>query len=143
MASVSPIMTDKDVAKFFGTSVRTLARRLDKPLAGEIDPNLGNPRKIGGRCIVCARTWNEWAGSREEIKMTLNEIIMRDLAARRRWEEMDAVQRELDEYEREIKRRLWRRRIKLAFDMLAEVAFVALLLVTVTGAFLWCAAHIF
>ena len=56
---------------------------------------------------------------------------------------MDAVQRELDEYEREIKRRLWRRRIKLAFDMLAEVAFVALLLATVTGALLWCAAHIF
>ena len=79
----------------------------------------------------------------KEIKMTLNEIIMRDLAARRRWEEMDAVQRELDEYEREIKRRLWRRRIKLAFDMLAEVAFVALLLVAVTGALLWCAAHIF
>ena len=49
MASVSPIMTDKDVAKFFGISVRTLMRRLDKPLAGEIDPNLGNPRKIGGR----------------------------------------------------------------------------------------------
>lgn len=49
MASVSPIMTDKDVAKFFGISVRTLTRRLDKPLAGEIDPNLGNPRKIGGR----------------------------------------------------------------------------------------------
>ena len=49
MASVSPIMTDKDVAKFFGISVRTLMRRLDKPLAGEIDPNLGKPRKIGGR----------------------------------------------------------------------------------------------
>ena len=49
MASVSPIMTDKDVGKFFGISVRTLMRRLDKPLAGEIDPNLGNPRKIGGR----------------------------------------------------------------------------------------------
>ena len=49
MASVSPIMTDKDVAKFFGIFVRTLTRRLDKPLAGEIDPNLGNPRKIGGR----------------------------------------------------------------------------------------------
>ena len=49
MASVSPIMTDKDVTKFFGISVRTLMRRLDKPLAGEIDPNLGNPRKIGGR----------------------------------------------------------------------------------------------
>lgn len=49
MASVSPIMTDKDVAKFFNISVRTLTRRLEKPLAGEIDPNLGNPSKIGGR----------------------------------------------------------------------------------------------
>ena len=56
---------------------------------------------------------------------------------------MDAVQRELDEYEREIKRRLWRRRIKLAFDMLAEVAFVALLLATVAGTLLWAVAHIF
>lgn len=49
MASVSPIMTDKDVAKFFNISVRTLARRLEKPLDGEIDPNLAEPRKIGGR----------------------------------------------------------------------------------------------
>ena len=49
MTSVSPIMTDKDVAKFFNISVRTLVRRLEKPLAGEIDPNMGNPRKIGGR----------------------------------------------------------------------------------------------
>lgn len=47
--------------------------------------------------------------------MTLNEIIMRDLAACRREEEKDTVQRELDEYEREIKRRLWRRRIKAAW----------------------------
>lgn len=76
----------------------------------------------------------------KEIKMTLNEIIMRDLAARRRWEEMDAVQRELDEYEREIKRRLWRRRIKLALDMLAEVAFVALLLAT--AALLWAVSKV-
>ena len=76
--------------------------------------------------------------------MTLNDIIRRDLGLCGQGKEMDAVQRELDEYEREIKRRLWRRRIKLAFDMLAEVAFVALLLATVTGALLcWCAAHIF
>lgn len=75
--------------------------------------------------------------------MTLNDIIRRNLELCGQGKEMDAVQRELDEYEREIKRRLWRRRIKLAFDMLAEVAFVALLLVTVTGALLWCAAHIF
>jgi hypothetical protein len=42
-------MTDKDVAKFFNISVRTLTRRLDKPLEGEIDLNLAEPRKIGGR----------------------------------------------------------------------------------------------
>ena len=75
--------------------------------------------------------------------MTLNEIIIRDLAARRRCVGLGAVKRRRDVYARESKRRLWRRRIKLAFDMLAEVAFVALLLVTVTGALLWCAAHIF
>lgn len=45
----SPIMTDKDVAKFFNISVRTLTRRLDKPLEGEIDLNRAEPRKIGGR----------------------------------------------------------------------------------------------
>ena len=49
MASVSPIMTDKDVAKFFNISVRTLTRRLEKPLEGEIDPNLAEPRRVGGR----------------------------------------------------------------------------------------------
>ena len=75
--------------------------------------------------------------------MTLNEIIMRDLAACRREEEMDAVQRELDEYEREIKRRLWQRRFKVAFDALAEVAFVALLLATAAGTLLWCVAKVF
>ena len=75
--------------------------------------------------------------------MTLNEIIRRDLAACRREEEMDAVQRELDEYEREIKRRLWRRRFKIAFDVLAEVAFVALLLATAAGTLLWCVAKVF
>ena len=62
MASVSPIMTDKDVAKFFGISVRTLMRRLDKPLAGEIDPNLGNPRKIGGRRFWLRETVERMAG---------------------------------------------------------------------------------
>ena len=74
--------------------------------------------------------------------MTLNEIIMRDLAFCRREEEMDTVQRELDEYEREIKRRLWRRRIKVAFDVFAEMSLVALLLAVVAGALLWCVANI-
>lgn len=56
--------------------------------------------------------------------MTLNDIIRRNLELCGQGKEMDAVQRELDEYEREIKRRLWQRRFK--------VAFVALLLATVT-----------
>ena len=51
----------------------------------------------------------------KEIDMTLNDIIRRDLGLCGQGKEMDAVQRELDEYEREIKRRLWRRRIKLAW----------------------------
>ena len=47
--------------------------------------------------------------------MTLNAINMRALAACRRAEEQDPVHRTLDDTEREIKRRLWRRRIKAAW----------------------------
>ena len=59
--------------------------------------------------------------------MTLNEIIRRDLEFCRREEEAEAARQSLAEYEREINRRLWRRRIKAAFKVLAEVAYVALL----------------
>lgn len=59
--------------------------------------------------------------------MTLNDIIRRDLEFCRREEEAEAARRGLEAYERNIKRRLWRRRFKAAFKVLAAVAFVALL----------------
>lgn len=62
-----------------------------------------------------------------KIDMTLNDIILRDLAACRREAEAEEAKRSLAEYEREINRRLWRRRIKAALPTLAAVAFVALL----------------
>jgi hypothetical protein len=49
MKTESPIMTDKDVAEFFGISVRTLRRRIKNPVAGEIDPNDAEPQTIGSR----------------------------------------------------------------------------------------------
>jgi uncharacterized RDD family membrane protein YckC len=59
--------------------------------------------------------------------MTLNDIILRDLAACRREEEAEMAKRGLAEYEREIKRRLWTRRIKAALPTLLAVTFGALL----------------
>lgn len=59
--------------------------------------------------------------------MTLNEIIRRDLEFCRREEEAEAARQSLAEYEREINRRLWRRRIKAALPTLLAMAFVALL----------------
>ena len=58
--------------------------------------------------------------------MTLNDIIRRDLEFCRR-EEAEAARRSLAAYEREIKRRLWRRRAKAALPTLAAVAAGALL----------------
>ena len=43
------IMFDKDVAKMFGISVRTLQRHLIKPVPGEIDLNDAGPETVGGR----------------------------------------------------------------------------------------------
>lgn len=57
--------------------------------------------------------------------MTLKDIILRDLAACRREAE---AERSLAEYEREIQRRLWRRRIKAALPTLLAMAACALLL---------------
>ncbi len=59
--------------------------------------------------------------------MTLNDIIQRDLELCRREEEVEAAKRSLAEYEREINRRLWRRRMKAALPTLAAVAVCALL----------------
>ena len=59
--------------------------------------------------------------------MTLNDIIRRDLEFCRREEEAEAARRGLEAYDRNIKRRRWRRRFKAAFKVLAAVAAGALL----------------
>lgn len=51
MATDKPIMFDKDVAKFFGLSLRTLQRRVKNPATGEIDLNKAEPVTIGSRRI--------------------------------------------------------------------------------------------
>ncbi len=61
--------------------------------------------------------------------MTLNDIIRRDLELCRREEEAEAAKRSLAEYEREINRRLWRRRMKAALPTLLAMAVCALLVV--------------
>ena len=43
------VMFDKDVAEFLGISIRTLTRRIEKPLHGEINPNDAHPCVIGSR----------------------------------------------------------------------------------------------
>lgn len=49
MATEKPIMFDRDVAAFFGMSLRTLQRRVKKPVTGEIDLNRAEPQTIGSR----------------------------------------------------------------------------------------------
>lgn len=51
MATEKPIMFDKDVAAFFGLSLRTLQRRVKNPAKGEIDLNWAEPQMIGSRRI--------------------------------------------------------------------------------------------
>ena len=43
------IMTDAEVAEFFGISKRTFQRRVLNPVEGEINPNDAKPEYIGGR----------------------------------------------------------------------------------------------
>lgn len=44
-----PVMTDAEVAAFFGIPKRTLQRRVISPRKGEINPNDAEPRYLGGR----------------------------------------------------------------------------------------------
>lgn len=44
-------MFDEQVAAFLGISCRTLWRRLEQPIKGEINPNDAEPRTIGNRRI--------------------------------------------------------------------------------------------
>ena len=43
------VMTDAEVAEFFGISKRTFQGRVAKPAKGEINPNDAKPQTIGGR----------------------------------------------------------------------------------------------
>lgn len=43
------VMFDADVAAFFGISVKTLQRRVARPVEGEINPNDAHPVTIGSR----------------------------------------------------------------------------------------------
>lgn len=45
----SSIMTDQEVADYFGLPVRTFQRRVLKPVSGEINPNDAKPQRLGGR----------------------------------------------------------------------------------------------
>jgi len=49
MSAEKRIMTDADVAAFFGISKATLQRRIRKPISGEIDLNSADPQTVGGR----------------------------------------------------------------------------------------------
>lgn len=50
-SSSSRVMFDAEVAALFGISTATLKRRLDRPVAGEIDLNRARPQRIGSRRI--------------------------------------------------------------------------------------------
>lgn len=47
--NANPIMTDREVAMLLNISVKTLQRRLARPVTGEIDLSKAEPRKIGSR----------------------------------------------------------------------------------------------
>ena len=49
MSEDNRIMTDAEVAAFFGISKATLQRRVRRPIPGEIDLNSAGPQAIGGR----------------------------------------------------------------------------------------------
>ena len=49
MSNQRQVMTDEEVAAFFGISKRTLQRRVLNPAKGEIDPNDAHPQTIGSR----------------------------------------------------------------------------------------------
>ncbi len=58
------ILTDRDVARMLGISVRTLQQRMQEPRAGELDLRRAEPQKIGGR-----RFW-----VRERVERTIGLI---------------------------------------------------------------------
>ena len=49
MSADNRIMTDADVAAFFGIAKATLQRRMRRPVPGEIDLSRAEPQVVGGR----------------------------------------------------------------------------------------------
>lgn len=49
MKAEKPIMTDAEVAEFFGVHKRTFQERVLRPVRGEIDPNTIEHATVGGR----------------------------------------------------------------------------------------------
>lgn len=49
MRANGEIMTDADVAAFFGIAKATLQRRVRRPVPGELDLNRAGPQVVGGR----------------------------------------------------------------------------------------------
>jgi len=63
---MNPVMTDGEVAAFFGISKRTLQRRVAEPMKGEIDPNDAKPKAIGGRRFWLRENIERLAGMRKD-----------------------------------------------------------------------------
>lgn len=63
--------------------------------------------------------------------MTLTDIILRDMAINKREAAREAAYKSLAEYERQIMRRLWTRRLKALGEAFGVILFVA-------GIFLFC-----
>lgn len=59
------IMTDKEVAEFFGISKTILQRRVRRPVEGELDLNKAGPCVVGGRRFWLREKIEEIAGLRK------------------------------------------------------------------------------
>ena len=64
------VMTDAEVAEFFGIHKRTLQGRILKPVPGEINPNDARPQVIGGRRFWLRANVERLAGMESKGKET-------------------------------------------------------------------------
>ena len=64
----NPVMTDADVAAFFGIAKKTLPRRVKTPAKGEIHLNDAHPQTIGGRRFWIRENVERLAGIRRTAR---------------------------------------------------------------------------
>lgn len=64
------VMTDAEVAEFFGIRKRTFQARVLRPVRGEIDPNDAKPKKFGGRRFWLRANVERLAGMESKGKET-------------------------------------------------------------------------